>query len=165
VVQLARAAGARAIVLGRDAARLARVAGLGADTVDTSARPEWEAALLERTGGQGVDLFVDVLGGPALARAIAATRVGGTISLFGFVQGGEATIDLVATIRRAVTLRASSGGSRASFEALVRALEAHAIVPIVDHVHPFSLDGVRAAFAQLEHGRPYGKVVIDVAGA
>ncbi len=162
VVQIARAAGARVVVVGRDASKLARVAQLGAVTVDATREPDWEHAVAELSGG-GVDLFVDMIGGDALGRSIRATRVGGAVGLFGFVADTRASIDLVSAIRRSVTLRATSGGSRASFEALVRAIETNGIRPVVDRVFDFDLDHVRAAFAHLAEGRPFGKVVVRMA--
>ncbi len=165
VVQIARMAGARVILVGRDPAKLARAGELGAITVDSTRDPAWERRVLELTGGAGVDLFVDMIGGEGLGRSIAATRFGGAVSLFGFVAGTRPTLDLVATIRRSVTLRATSGGSRASFEALVRAIDANGIRPPIDRVFPFGLDGVRRAFTHLAEGRPFGKVVVSMDAA
>jgi NADPH:quinone reductase-like Zn-dependent oxidoreductase len=166
VAQLARLAGARVLMIVRDAARVAQVhARLGDDVVaiDGGAAPTWQDQLVRATGGRGVDLFVDVLGGVALGRAIAATRVGGTVSAMGFVLGGHAELDLPALIRRAITLRATSGGSRASFEALVRALEAHRVRPVIDRVFPRA--ALRDAYQHLATGRPFGKVVVRLDGA
>ncbi|MDF2692592.1 MAG: alcohol dehydrogenase, partial [Labilithrix sp.] len=101
----------------------------------------------------------DAVGGDALDRAVAATRVGGVVNLFGFAAGTRATVDLVATIRRVVTLRATSGGSTKSFEDLVRAIDSGApIRPVLDRVVPF--EDAPAAFMHLADGRPFGKVVI-----
>ncbi|MCE9573133.1 MAG: NAD(P)-dependent alcohol dehydrogenase [Deltaproteobacteria bacterium] len=160
VVQVARLAGARAIVVGRDPVRLARVAAMGAIAI--AAEGDWAARVRDASAG-GVDLFVDVVGGDALARSIAATRVGGTVAAVGFVTGTAATVDLLEMIRRTVTVRAASGGSRASFEALVRALEVADVHPVVDRVFGFSAAEVRAAYAHLADGRPFGKIVIDLA--
>lgn len=163
VALLARAAGARVVMVVRDAARVAEVhARLGEDVtaVDGGAAADWSEEVLRATGGRGVDLFVDVLGGEALGRAVAATRVGGTVSVMGFVLGRRAELDLPALIRRSVTLRATSGGSRASFEGLVRTMEAHRLRPVVDRV--FARADVLTAYDHLAKGRPFGKVVIDL---
>ncbi len=165
VVQIARMAGARVLVVGRDPAKLARMAEMGATTIDSTREPAWERSILELTRGAGVDLFVDVIGGDGLGRSIAATRVGGAVSLFGFVAGARPMLDLVTAIRRAVTLRATSGGSRASFEALVRAIDENDVRPCIDRVFPFGVEGVRAAFAHLAEGRPFGKVVVTMGEA
>ena len=59
-----------------------------------------------------------------------------------------------------MTLRAASAGSRASFEALVRAMELTGLRPVVDRVLPF--DRALDAYRHLEVGRPFGKTVLDL---
>ncbi|MFO0547298.1 MAG: NAD(P)-dependent alcohol dehydrogenase [Polyangiaceae bacterium] len=159
-LQVARIVGAEVVVIGRDPGRLARARALGARAVPAEA--DWDRAVLELTGGRGVDAFLDVVGGDALSRAVAATRVGGVVSVVGFVGGASANVDLTTLIRRAITLRAASGGSRRSFEALVRALETTGTRPVVDRVFPFGADALRGALAHLAEGHPFGKVVIDL---
>jgi NADPH:quinone reductase-like Zn-dependent oxidoreductase len=158
-LQLARAAGARVVVLVRDAERVARLEAMGAEVIDTTREPRWEAALMELTGGRGVDVFVDLVGGNDLGRAVAVTRVGGTVGVVGFVGGASATLDLPALIRRVVTLRAISGGSRASLEAVSAAMEAHRIHPVIDAAFHFAR--AKDAYHRLAAGKLFGKVVID----
>ena len=158
VVQLARTAGLRVISLLRGTERRDALERLGAEVFD-STTTDWPEQVLAATGGNGVDLFVDVVGGPMLSKAIAATRMGGSVVLLGYVGGTTATLDLLAVIRRAITLRAVSGGSRTSFEQLVRFLEVHELRPVIGA--RFSFDQARAAYDYLATGKPMGKVVID----
>jgi NADPH:quinone reductase-like Zn-dependent oxidoreductase len=158
-VQLARAAGCRVLVVTRSAERHAELERLGADVLD--ANGDWRARLLALTHGRGVDRFVDVLGD--VARLVPLVRVGGTIAIVGFVETTHTTLDLPATIRRGITLRAQSAGSRASFEALVRTLEVTKLRPKIDRVLPF--ERARDAWPALERGRPFGKVVIAIGGS
>lgn len=160
VVQLARAAGLRVLSLLRGTARRDALERLGAEVFD-STTPDWPEQFLAATRGHGVDVFVDVVGGPMLSKTIAATRVGGSVVLLGYVGGTSSTIDLLAVIRRAVTLHAVSGGSRTSFEQLVRFLELHELHPIIGA--RFSFDELGAAYDYLGTGKPLGKVVIDFA--
>jgi NADPH:quinone reductase-like Zn-dependent oxidoreductase len=159
VLQLARAAGARVVVLVRSEERAARVEAMGAIAVDTARLPSWESRLLDLSRGRGVDVFVDLIGGDDLARAVSVTRVGGTVGVVGFVAGAAATLDLPSLIRRSITLRAVSGGSRASFEALVRAMEAQRIHPVVDAVFPFAR--AKEAYQRIAAGHLFGKVVVS----
>lgn len=158
VVQLARAAGLRVLSLLRGTARRDALERLGAEVFD-STTTDWPEHVLAATGGHGVDLFVDVVGGPMLANTIAATRVGGSVVLLGYVGGTKVTLDLLAVIRRAITLRAVSGGSRKSFEQLVDFLEAHDLRPVIGA--RFFFDELRAAYDYLAAGKAMGKVVID----
>lgn len=161
-VQLASAAGARAIVVGGDAAKLERARGLGAwATVDRRADPAWEDRVLALTGGRGVDVAIEVVGGENTARAAAAIRIGGTLLLVGFLGGPELRLDVRALLRRCLRLEAlSGGGSRDDLEDLARAIAGSRIRPVIDRVFP--LEGAREAFAYLAAGAHLGKVVVEV---
>jgi NADPH:quinone reductase-like Zn-dependent oxidoreductase len=135
---------------------------MGALVVDQEREPHWSERVLELTEGCGADVFVDIVGGPSHARAVSATRFGGRVAMVGFVAGRASTLDLVTTIQRAVTLQATSGGSRRSFEALVRTIDRCGIHPVVDRVFPFTRS--REAYQYLADGRPFGKVVISFEG-
>lgn len=162
VVQLARAAGVRVLSLLRGDRRRGALEQLGAEVFDGTV-PEWTEHVLAATGGRGVDLFVDVVGGPMLGKTIAATRVGGIVVLLGYVGGTSVTLDLLAVIRRAVTLHAVSGGSRSSFEQLVGFMETHGLRPIVSA--RFAFDEIRDAYDHLGAGKALGKVIIDFSQA
>ncbi len=158
-LQLARMAGARVLVTSRSAAKLERALALGAACgIHTREEPEWEARVLALTDGRGADHVVDVLGGASLGRSIAAARVGGTVSLVGFLEGMEARFDLAQALRRVVRLQAVSVGSREDLEALGRALGAHGVRPVVDRTFPF--EQAPAAFEHLASGASFGKVAI-----
>jgi NADPH:quinone reductase-like Zn-dependent oxidoreductase len=162
-LQLARLGGARVIATSRSAEKLARLQALGAaEVVDTRARPDWDQEVLRLTDGRGADLVVDVIGGGALARSIAACRVGGTVAVLGFLDGRVSPLDLPAAIRRAVTLRTWSGRSREAFEALVRAMESSGLRPVIDRV--FELERAREAFEHLASGTLFGKVALRFPG-
>lgn len=157
LVSIALALGAKVIVVGRSAAKLGRFAAMGTDTA--LAGPGWESRVRERFP-DGVDVLVDAVGGDDLQRSIAATRYGGRVVLYGFVGGTSATIDLVGTIRKSVTLMAVSGASQASLEALVDFVDAHRLRPVIDRVFAFS--DAKRAFGYLDEASPFGKVVIAI---
>lgn len=158
-LQLARLAGAQGVVTSRSAEKLARARALGATHgIHTGTHPDWETQVLALTEGRGADHVLDVVGGEGLERSIAATRLGGTVSVVGFLGGMKATFDLPLALRRMVRLQAVSVGSRESQEALGRALAAHGVRPVVDRVYPF--EEAHAAFAHLESGAHFGKVVL-----
>jgi NADPH:quinone reductase-like Zn-dependent oxidoreductase len=158
-LQLARLAGAQVLVVSRSADKLARAQALGAcQVIDSTQTPAWEIEVLRLTAGRGADLVVDVAGGSALRRSIEATRIGGVVVLLGFLDGTSTSLDMPSLIRRSVTLRASSGRSRENFEALVRAIGAAGLRPVIDRV--FDFDEAHAAFAHLASGTQCGKVVM-----
>ncbi len=89
-VQLASAAGARVIALAGSAEKAHFCAQLGADVaIDTSATDFVEAAL-EATGGRGVDVAFDTIGGEVTTRTFRCMAFGGRHVLAGFASGIEA---------------------------------------------------------------------------
>lgn len=156
---LARLAGARVIVTSGSPAKLERARALGAEHgIDYRAEPAWDERVLALTHGRGADHVIDVAGGDGVARSIAAARVGGTVSLAGFVTGKTTTLALPAIMLKRLRLQGLGVGSRASFEGLVRTLEASGARPVVDRV--FAFEETRAALDHLENGAPFGKVAI-----
>lgn len=90
-VLLARARGAdRVMVSGFPEARLALAAGFGADRTFDARREDLPAAVLEATGGRGVDaVLVAAPSGQAREQAIQAAAKRGRISLFAGQAGGD----------------------------------------------------------------------------
>lgn len=158
-LQFAAAAGAQVIATSSSAAKLARLRDLGAtDGVNYTERPEWQEAVLEATGGRGVDHAVEVGGAGTLARSIQAVRVGGQIHLIGVLTGGE--IDPAPMMRRTQTLRGIYVGSREMFLAMNRAIALHRIRPVIDRVFPF--EEAQEAYRHLSGRGHVGKVVIRI---
>jgi NADPH2:quinone reductase len=88
-VQLANAAGARVIALAGSAEKARFCAQLGADVaIDTSAA-DFVAAALEATGGRGVDVAFDTIGGDITTRTFGCMAFGGRHVLAGFASGIE----------------------------------------------------------------------------
>ncbi len=82
--QLAHAAGLRTIVTSSSDAKLERARALGADaTINDRTTPEWQHEVLRLTGGAGANLVVEVGGRDTLPRSIAATKIGGIVSVIG----------------------------------------------------------------------------------
>lgn len=159
-LQLARVAGARVIITSSNDEKIARASALGASYgVNYRKRPEWHEEVLRLTDGRGADHVIEVVGGSNLSRSIAASKIGGAVSLIGYLDGFHADLDLPLALRRIVTLHGISVGSRASYEALVAGCEASGLRPIVDRVFAFS--ELPAALEYLALGRHFGKVVIS----
>jgi NADPH:quinone reductase-like Zn-dependent oxidoreductase len=158
--QIAAAHGARVIATSSSDANLARVKALGAsDGINYRTHPDWAAKVLELTGGQGVDITIDVAGGNGLNQSVAATRVAGVVTQVGFLTGQTAALDLMPLIFRQTTIRGIAVAPRSSFERMNPFLDEHRIKPVIDRVYGFE-EAVQA-FEHLARG-PFGKVVIKV---
>jgi NADPH:quinone reductase-like Zn-dependent oxidoreductase len=157
-LQLAKALGARVLLTTRSADKAARATALGADAVCVTAdTPAWEKWAWEQTGKRGVDLVVEVGGAGTIERSLRTVRYGGHVGLIG-VLAGPGSFNPILAVMKGVTVHGIFVGSRAHFEGLNTALEAHRIRPVVDRVFPLS--EAPAAFRHLEAGGHVGKVVV-----
>lgn len=156
-LQFARLRGARVIVTSSSDQKLARVKELGATTViNYKMTPDWPKAVMESTAGVGADYVVDTVGG--LKEAIAAVRLGGTVMFVGLLAGVTSKIDLVRFMGKSARVQAIDVGSREMFEAMNKAIEFHAVHPVVDRVFGFS--ELRDALDYLREARHFGKVCL-----
>src|SRR5579863_2838722 len=87
-LQLARIYGARVLGISSSFKKLERAYELGLDAgLNYKDEPEWDRWALEQTGGEGVDLVVEVGGAGTLARSLRALRVGGVVAQVGLLAG------------------------------------------------------------------------------
>jgi len=161
-LQLARALGARVIVLSSSDAKLERARDLGAtETVNYRATPDWDRRVKELTGGVGVDHVLELGGAETLLRSLRAVRMGGQVSLVGSLSGLEATLNLALVFMRGVRLQGVLVGSREMFEAMNAVIVRHRLRPVIDRVLDF--EEAPAAFEHLKSQSHFGKVVVRVA--
>lgn len=160
-LQFARAAGANVIVTSSSDAKLDRARGLGATaSINYGKTPSWGEEARRLSGGRGVDHVLDVGGPSTLNQAFMATRTGGAVSVIGVLTGFSGEIQTAAILQKALRVRGIYVGSVAMFEAMVRAIDAHKIKPVIDRV--FAFDEAPAAYDYLASGQHFGKVVIRV---
>ncbi|WP_296942814.1 NAD(P)-dependent alcohol dehydrogenase [uncultured Massilia sp.] len=159
-LQFAKASGATVILASSSEEKLERGGRLGADhLVDYVARPDWDAAVLDITGGRGADLVVESVGGSTFARSVAAAATGGTVFTVGFVGGVHATVDVLAVMSKALRIIGNNTGSVADLREAAQAVAVHRIVPVIDR--RFGIDEAAAAYAMLAEGRTHmGKLAI-----
>ncbi|AME27393.1 alcohol dehydrogenase (plasmid) [Burkholderia sp. PAMC 26561] len=160
-LQFAKAAGARVFISSSSDQKLAQARTLGADeTINYRTTPAWDEVLLAATDGRGADLVVETVGGDSFKRSVNASAIGGTLYSVGFVGGMDASFPLLDVMAKTLRIIGSQTGSTANLADAVRALAQSAIEPVIDRVFPFS--NAQDAYAYLEKGGHFGKVVIDV---
>ncbi len=89
-VQLARARGARVIATAGSPDKLRFVTELGADVAIDYRSDDFVARVLEATGGRGVDVAFDTVGGATTVETFRCMAFGGRHLLIGFASGIEA---------------------------------------------------------------------------
>jgi NADPH:quinone reductase-like Zn-dependent oxidoreductase len=160
-LQLAVLAGARAIITSSSDEKLERARQLGAAAgINYRQVPEWGARVKELTGGEGADYVLEVGGATTLPQSLQAVRVGGRIYLIGVLSGTATEVSIPAIQMRRVRVEGVLVGSRASFEALNRAVSLHRLRPVIDNTFP--LAEARAAFEHMAAGRHFGKICIEL---
>lgn len=160
-LQLAVLAGAQVIITSSSDEKLERARQLGAAAgINYRQVPEWGARVKELTGGEGADHVLEVGGAGTLAQSLQAVRIGGRIALIGVLAGNTTEVSLPAIQMRRVRVEGILVGSRASFEALNRAVALHRLQPVIDRTFP--LADSRAAFEHMAAGRHFGKICIEI---
>ena len=159
-LQFAAVSGARVIVTSSSDAKIDRAKTLGAFSgVNYKTNPNWGDTVLELTEGRGVDHVIEVGGPGSFTQSLKAVCRGGQINVIGYLGGTEGAINPLDIFRRQVRVRGIPVGSRASFEAMVRAIEANNLKPVVDRAFPWT--DVAEAMRYLESGAHFGKVVLE----
>jgi NADPH:quinone reductase-like Zn-dependent oxidoreductase len=158
-MQLALAHGAKPIITSSSDDKLARASQLGAfATVNYKTTPDWEKPVRAATGGGGVHHVLEVGGVDTLPKALASLAIGGHVALIGGLTQFGGNIPSLALMGTNGTASGIYVGSRRDFEALVAFLEKHPIKPVIDRV--FEFEDAPAAFAYMDSGQLFGKVVI-----
>jgi NADPH2:quinone reductase len=93
-IQLAKRYGAGQVIAAASTAQKRVVAqALGADDAVDYTAPDWPDAVRELTGGRGVDVVLEMVGGDTLARAIGTLAPFGRLIVIGQAGGETALID------------------------------------------------------------------------
>ena len=159
-LQLAKIAGASAIVISSSDEKLQKAKTLGADhLINYRTHPDWERLVQELTADRGVDLVLELGGAETLDKSSRCAALGGQISLIGNLSGSTAQVSLTRILMKHLRLQGITVGDRLSFEAMNRAIDRHRVRPVVDRV--FQFGELRQALEYLAEGRHFGKVCIN----
>lgn len=160
-LQLARAVGATVIATTSRPAKAEQLKALGAtNVVNYVEEPEWGRQVRALTSGRGVDRVVEVGGPGTIAQSLRAAAPGGEIASIGFLSTENPGIDFFQLKASGASIRNVTVGDRAALLDFSRAVAATGLRPVIDKA--FAFDEAREAFARLESGAYFGKVVIRV---
>jgi NADPH:quinone reductase-like Zn-dependent oxidoreductase len=88
--QIASTLGATVIATSSSASKLDFAKSLGAThVVNYAQNPNWEQEVLNLTNGKGVDHEIETGGAGTLMKSVAATRMGGLVSLLGILTANQ----------------------------------------------------------------------------
>ena len=169
-LQLARAAGARPIGTSRTAEKLERCERLGLDARDAivSGPEGFTDAANNATGGRGVDLVIDTVGGDVLARSLSCLAPRGRIVLVGLLAGARCDLPLrelmsrrariTGTVLRSRPLEEKAQLAQRFVREALPLFDSGRLRPVIDAVLP--MDRIAEAHELLESNRTFGKVVL-----
>jgi NADPH:quinone reductase-like Zn-dependent oxidoreductase len=161
-LQFAKLFGATAIITSSSDAKLERAKALGADhTINYKSETKWGQAVLDWTGGRGVDHVLEIGGPGTLPQSITAARVGGHISLIGILTGIAGNVPTIQMMVKQIRLQGIIVGCRRHQIEMIRAFDANpAVRPVIDRSFP--LANLADAFRYEEGATHFGKICVEM---
>ena len=169
-VQLGRAMGARVIAAASTPEKRALALANGASDAVDYTQPNWREQVKALTGGRGVDVVYDPVGGDAFDEAVRAIGWGGRYLVIGFTAGRIPTLkvnmplvkgyDLLG-IRYDVWRDGWWPEARVNLEQVIAWCGAGRIEPLVSARYP--IDDAVAAMRSITERQTTGKVVLEMA--
>lgn len=169
-IQMARAMGATVYATAGSAEKCAACVELGADLAVNYRNDDFETVLQERTGGAGVDVILDMVGGDYINRNIRLAAPDGRIVNIAFQGGFEAAVNFVPVLLKRLTLTAStlrpqSAEAKAAIAAQLLEhiwprLESGDISPVIAATFP--LQDAAAAHELMESSAHIGKIILTL---
>jgi putative PIG3 family NAD(P)H quinone oxidoreductase len=169
-IQLARVRGARVFATAGSDEKCRACVELGAERAINYKTEDFASVIQDVTGGEGVDVILDMIGASYLEKNIASLRTEGRLVFIGFLGGSKANINLVPIMMKRLTitgstLRARSTAKKGMIAAALQRevwplLQARQVRPVIHAVFP--LEQVAEAHRALDAGDHIGKIVLRV---
>jgi NADPH2:quinone reductase len=168
-IQMAKALGATVFTTA-SRAKLQACRALGADRAIDYAAEDFVEVVKAETGGAGVDVILDMVGGGYIARNVKALAADGRLVSIAFMQGSTAELNFMPVMLKRLTLtgstlRPQSAAAKARMAEGLKAnvwplLQSGAIRPVVHATFP--LEEAADAHRLMESGGHIGKVILVV---
>lgn len=157
-IQVARALGAKVATTVRSKESAELAANAGADLVINTRDNDFNDVISKWTGGIGVDVAIDSLGGSTFEKTIDATKVRGIIVAMGFMSGTEVKFDIRKFFFAQKQIRGSLNADIEEFASWLDRVRNGAIKTIVDSALP--LNQADKAHARVAQNTAKGGVVL-----
>ncbi|KAI9854572.1 MAG: hypothetical protein M1824_000279 [Vezdaea acicularis] len=164
-LQFAAAAGATVIATTSSDDKVQMLKDLGAKhVINYKKDPTWGKAAKELTpDNEGFDNIFDMGGASTLRQSLECVKLGGHISLIGFLGGFESkdVPSIQEILLHQCIVRGISVGSREQFQAMNKFIDEKAIKPVLDST-VFDFEHLRDAYQHLWDQKHIGKIVVDI---
>ena len=158
-LQMAKAAGAQVYATTSSPEKAERLKELGCvEVINYKEDERWGKTIFRKSGG--IDLTLDVGGGSTMKNSIEAAAFGGKIISIGILSGGrKGEITFPKLFFKYIKMEGIAVGNRSMQNAMLDAIEATGIKPIIDK--SFGFDQLADAFRYQESGKHFGKIVLE----
>jgi NADPH:quinone reductase-like Zn-dependent oxidoreductase len=159
-LQLARLMGARVLGISSSDQKLDRAMAMGLDAgLNYRKNLDWDRWVMDATGGEGVDLVVEVGGMGTLARSLKAIRIGGTVAQIGVLAAAAEVLPMPLILHKWARIHGIYVGSRRDFLEMNKAIALAELRPVGEE---FGWSQTREVLKRMEEGSHFGKMVLTV---
>lgn len=169
-IQLAASRGCTVIVTEASAEKLDACKELGAEGLINFQEEDFVERVRELTGDRGVDVILDIVGGPYLEQNLRSLAIEGRLVVIGLMGDSRGELDLEIMLHNRLTVMAATLRARPLEEKIkvarqvrdevVPGLEDGTLRPVVYRVLPFSR--VKEAHQLMDSGEQIGKIVLTM---
>lgn len=157
-IQVARLAGARVLATAGSDAKLAKAKALGAAEAVNYRTEDLAARVRELTGGRGVDLVFEHIGGAVFSAGLACLARGGRMATCGAHAGEVVPFDLIEFFRKEVTLIGSYRATSEELRLVLRLVAEGRLAPVIHASYP--LREAAPAHRLMEDRGHFGKILL-----
>ena len=167
-IQLFAARGHRVFTTAGSADKCDACVKFGAAKAVNYREADFAEVVRAETGGAGVDVILDMVGGDYIKKNIGLLKTEGRLVNIAFQQGAEATLNLLVIMLKRLTITGSTLRARTAAEKAEIAqsvltqvwplIEAGKVKPVVDSV--FKMDQVAEAQAKMAGSSHIGKILL-----
>jgi putative PIG3 family NAD(P)H quinone oxidoreductase len=169
-IQLAHAFAARVITTAGSDDKCAFCRKIGADAAISYKTEDFVAEVKRLTEGKGVNLILDMVGGPYLEKNLRCLALEGRLVQIAFLQASKVELDFMPMMLKRLTLTGStlrprSVAEKAAIAVALRQkvwplLDEGSVKPVIHRIFPFA--EVVAAHRLMESSQHIGKILLDL---
>ncbi len=159
-VQIAHLAGARVIASAGSDSKLGRARQLGASDGINYNEQSIVDEVMKLTGGRGVDVVIEMIGGNILQQSLSALAINGRLSTAGAHGGEKVEIDMIEFFRKQLTMTSTHFAPVATSQFVLKLVGEGRLRPVIEKIFP--LPEMAAAHELLASRNFFGKVILEV---
>jgi NADPH:quinone reductase-like Zn-dependent oxidoreductase len=159
-IQVAKLAGARVIATAGSPGKLRKARELGADATIDYKKKSVAGQVMKLTGGIGVDVALDMVGGKVLIESIEALAQGGRLVTVGAHAGEKVGVDMIEFFRKHISMHGCGRSTKAIASEVLALVAAGNLKPVIHR--KFKLKDVAKAHEIMESRKFFGRMVLNL---